>query len=87
MNKTMKMACVSALWACACLGAHAEPSNKAVATETSAAKEARLEREAVAQKQTEIFERKNIPLANDTAPAMLLDAPVDERDSPGATKK
>ncbi|GGY05637.1 hypothetical protein GJV26_18335 [Massilia dura] len=87
MKQPIGKAWALALCVCVCPLVQAEPANKAVAAETKAARDARLEREAVAAKQTEIFERKNISLPNEAAPAMLLDAPVDETDSPGATKQ
>lgn len=87
MKRTIGKAWLFAVCVCVGHGAHAGPANKAVAAESTAAREARIEREAVAAKQKEIFERKNITPANEAAPAMLLDAPVDDADSPGATNK
>jgi hypothetical protein len=66
--------------------AHAAPADQAPVSETPAAKAARAEREAVAEKQKQLFDDKNIPVEPQAGPTTLIDLPQDEADAPGAVK-
>jgi hypothetical protein len=67
---------------------HAAQGNQPAVSETQAAKDARAAREAAAEKQKQLFEEKNIPVATQAqGSATVIELPADQSDSPGAVKK
>lgn len=85
MNKTNRWCGALALTLCLPF-AHAQTGQPS--TDSRAAQEARATREAVTEKQKQLFDEKNIPVETQSRPATTpLDLPQDEADAPGAVQK
>lgn len=66
--------------------AHAQTAQPSA--DSRAAQEARATREAVTEKQKQLFDEKNIPVETQARPTTTpLDLPQDEADAPGAVQK
>jgi len=67
--------------------AHAQTGQQS-AGDSPAAQQARATREAVTEKQRQLFDEKSIPVDTQARPtATPLDLPQDEADAPGAVQK
>lgn len=75
--------CISSL----CVPAVQAQTSKPTAADTEGARQARAAREAQAEKQKQLFEEKNIPVATQSRQAEAIDVPVDDADAPGAVKQ
>lgn len=87
MKKTVQWCCALAL-AASIPAVCAAQAGKPPAGDSQGAKEARNKRDALAEKQKQIFEEKNIPVETPEARSTtLIDLPPDEADAPGAVEK